>query len=98
MLRSVLHEKPVTSPLDITASSHYTTHSSVRQHSVRGAAVHISYRLLDRLKSQLMTNERGANILEYTLLISVIALVAMVAVALVGQATTDNIMPVLDHL
>lgn len=51
-------------------------------------------KLLDRL----LRDERGANIMEYTLLISVIALVAMFAIAIVGKATTDNITPVLDHL
>lgn len=51
-----------------------------------------------KLLCRLLADERGANILEYTLLVSFIALVAMVAVAAVGQATTDNITPVLDHL
>ena len=51
-----------------------------------------------KLLCRILADERGANVLEYTLLISVIALVAMVAIAAVGKATTDNITPVLDHL
>ena len=47
---------------------------------------------------RLLASERGANILEYTVMISLIALVAMFAISLVGQATTANISPVLDHL
>jgi Flp pilus assembly pilin Flp len=51
-----------------------------------------------KLLPRLLADERGATILEYTLLISFIALVAMFAVALVGKATTENIEPVLTHL
>lgn len=47
---------------------------------------------------RLLASERGANILEYTVMISLIALVAMFAISLVGKATTANITPVLDHL
>jgi Flp pilus assembly pilin Flp len=50
------------------------------------------------LLNRLLASERGANILEYTVMISLIALVAMFAISLVGQATTANISPVLDHL
>ena len=51
-----------------------------------------------KLLNRLLADERGANLLEYTFLVSMIALVAMIAIAAVGKATTDNITPVLDHL
>ena len=82
-------KKPMTSPLDTTLSSHYGVFCSVRP-TEGGTPVN----MLDRL----LANERGANILEYTVMISLIALVAMFAISFVGQATTANITPVLDHL
>jgi Flp pilus assembly pilin Flp len=63
---------------------------SVAFDRTKGTSVNVLYRLL--------ASERGANILEYTVMISLIALVAMFAIALVGKATTANITPVLDHL
>lgn len=53
-------------------------------------------RLVVRLQVLTMRNERGANLLEYALLMGFIAIVAIAAITFVGSETSANFEPLND--
>lgn len=53
-------------------------------------------RLVVRLQLLTMRNERGASLIEYALLMSLIAIVAIAAITFVGSETAANFEPLND--
>ena len=52
--------------------------------------VTIAYEFVSAFLQSRCTTDRGANLIEYALLVALIALVCMVAVTFIGQATSSK--------
>lgn len=55
-------------------------------------------RLMTAYQSRFVRSERGASMVEYALLVALIAIVAIAAIILVGQAVSGEFSEVDDHL
>ena len=55
-------------------------------------------RLMTAYQSRFVRSEKGASMVEYALLVALIAIVAIAAIILVGQAVSGEFSEVDDHL